>query len=149
MSCTHLENHKKLQFNDKRKVRKERPFSDTENKEQETGNSVAEVYQEKFDYETNAILLNQVERVQCSTCEVYLRKDNVNRHIDQKYSSTKEEKTHVCVDYYAIYIVPKNERGIKCPLHVQKHIHGTKEPKVFCQNEAFMQFMSVCHNSGS
>ena len=46
-------------------------------------------------------------------------------------------------------MVPKNKRGIKYPLHIQKNIHGTKEPKVFCENEACMQFMSVCHNSGS
>ena len=45
-------------------------------------------------------------------------------------------------------MVPKNERGIKYPLHVQKHIHGTKEPKFFCENEVCMQFMSVFHNSG-
>ena len=145
----HLENHKKQQFNEKRKFKKERPFSDTENKEQETENDVAEAYQEKFDYETKTILSNKEERVQCSSCEGYLRKDNLKRHMDHKHSSTKEEKTYVCVDSnYAIYMVPKNERGIKYPLHVQKHIHGTKEPKNFCENEVCMQFMSVCHNSG-
>ena len=68
----HLENHKKQQFNEKRKVRKEKPFSDTENKEQETENGIAEAYQEKFDYETKTILSNRVERVQYSSCEVYL-----------------------------------------------------------------------------
>ena len=62
----HLENHKKQQFNEKRKFKKERRFSDTENKEQETENDVAEAYQEKFDYETKTILSNKVERVQCS-----------------------------------------------------------------------------------
>ena len=145
----HLENHKKQQFNEKRKFKKERRFSDTENKEQETENDVAEAYQEKFDYETKTILSNKEERVQCSSCEGYLRKDNLKRHMDHKHSSTKEEKTYVCVDSnYAIYMVPKNERGIKYPLHVQKHIHGTKEPKNFCENEVCIQFMSVCHNSG-
>ena len=68
----HLENHKKQQCNEKRKVRKEKPFSDTENKEQETENGVAEAYQEKFDYETKTVLSNRVVRLQYSSCEVYL-----------------------------------------------------------------------------
>ena len=127
-----LKNHKKQQFNEKRKFKVERPFTDAKNKEQETENGVAEAYQEKFDYETKTILANKVERVQCSSCEVCLRKDNLKRHMDHKHSSTKEEKTYLCVDSNdVILMVPKNERGIKYPLHVQKHIHGTKEPKVF------------------
>ena len=69
--------------------------------------------------------------------------------MDYKHSSTKEEKTYICVDSNdAIYMVPKNERGIKYTLKIQKHIHGTKEPKIFCENKACMQFMSVCYNSG-
>ena len=54
--------------------------------------------------------------------------------MDHKHSSIKEEKTYVCIDSNdAIYMVPKNERGIKYPPHVQKHIHGTKEPNVFAK----------------
>ena len=69
--------------------------------------------------------------------------------MDYKHSSTEEEKTYICLESNdAIYMVPKNEWGIKYTLKIEKHIHGTKEPKIFCKNEACMQFMSVRYDSG-
>ena len=71
----------------------------------------------------NRVLSNVALRVQCPECNVNMRKDSLPRHRKTKHCNIQEIKC-ICVDNEeCICMVPKSQRGVKYPLHVQKSFY--------------------------
>ena len=45
-------------------------------------------------------------------------------------------------------MVPKNQRGIRYPLHVQKSFYGENAPKISCENQRCIDIIETCQASG-
>ena len=45
-------------------------------------------------------------------------------------------------------MVPKNQRGIRYPLHVQKSFYGENAPKISCENQRCIDMIETCQASG-
>ena len=87
-------------------------------------------------------------RVQCPECNVDMRKDSLLRHRKTKHCNIQEIKC-ICVDNEeCIYMVPKSQRRVKYPLHVQKLFYGENASKVSCENQCSMDFIKTCQVSG-
>ena len=86
-------------------------------------------------------------RVQCPECNVDMRKNSLSRHRKTKHCNIKETKC-ICVDNdECIYMVPKSQRGVRYPLHVQKSFYGENAPKISCENQN-LDVIKTCHASG-
>ena len=56
---------------------------------------------------------------------------------------------YICVDNEeCIYMVPKSQRGVRYPLHVQKSFYGENAPKISCKNQCSVDFIKTCQASG-
>ena len=96
----------------------------------------------------NRVLSNVALRVQCPKCNVAMRKDSLPRHRKTKHCNIQEVKC-ICVDNEeCIYMVPKSERGVKYPLHVQKSFYGENASKMSCENQCCMDFIKTCRAFG-
>ena len=71
---------------------------------------------------------------ECSILGVTLISGKVVYRDTEKQNSNTKNRT-ICVDDKEyIYMVPKSQRRIRYPLHVQKSFYGENAPKIICEN---------------
>ena len=96
----------------------------------------------------NRLISNVTLRVHCTECNADMWKDSLPRHRKTKHSNIQGIK-YICIDNEeCIYIVPKSQRGIRYPLHVEKPFYGENTPKVSCEYQCCMDFIETCQASG-
>ena len=87
------------------------------------------------------------EIVKCKVCNIEMRKDSINRHMNTKHSNNNIHCQSICVDSRkAIFMVLKNKSDQRFPIHMQKLLHR-REPRMFCENKDWRVYFDVAVTS--